>query len=478
MNDIRNQVGVPFALEALWGMEPSAFARLRDLVASATPEQLQAAAGDVNAGGAKPKPYEMRGSTAVVRFEGVVTKRPSIWSRIFGGRAVTTETKAALDAALADDAVKSIALVIDSPGGTVNGTADLADAVHDANKKKPVVAYAEDQAASAAYWVASQAGKVYANSTSAVGSIGVFAVVPDFSRLAKNAGVEMNVVKSAPGKGAGAFGTAVTDTQLADMQREVDQIHSQFVAAVARGRGFDTATAGALADGRVHIGQAALDAGLIDGIASLDTVLAGMEPEPVSNVVPIAATQRAAATSAHTKGEPTMENTDFAAKLSALEERHSKLEEKLVAENTDLKAKLEGVSGNVTAISTDRDLEALIGKARTDAKLTKGNEEWLEPAIRSAAGKSMDAARAFVDGIPKLAKGEDVVMTDKTTPASALPAVLDPKDYIGGAIGGFDPKGIPVHQQAIAYMKECRKAGTPIDYGDAVIAVTRRSVAA
>lgn len=169
-----------------------------------------------------------------------------------------------------DPAVKGLLLVIDSPGGTVAGTEDLAAAIRSFAAVKPSVAVIEDLGASAAYWVACSAGKVYANRSALVGSIGAYCVLVDSSKAAEQAGLTVHVVRSADGKGAGEDGTAILPEQLADAQRTIDGMHALFVADVARGRKLQPADAAAVADGRVYGADEALAMKLIDGIATAD----------------------------------------------------------------------------------------------------------------------------------------------------------------------------------------------------------------
>src|SRR5690606_31819803 len=129
---------------------------------------------------------------------GAMTKQGSS----FGG-ASTVRTRRAIRSAAADKSVSAIMLLIDSPGGSVSGTSDLADDVANAKKKKPVYAYIEDTCCSAAYWVASQCSAIYANPTAIVGSIGTYMVVADYSRMAENAGVKVHCISTGKYKGAG-----------------------------------------------------------------------------------------------------------------------------------------------------------------------------------------------------------------------------------------------------------------------------------
>ena len=96
---------------------------------------------------------------------------------------------------MADPAVKAIVLSIDSPGGTVDGTDNLANAIFAARGKKPIVALGDGTLASAAYWIASGADQIFASDNSAkIGSIGVVATHEDYSRAEENAGVKVTEI--------------------------------------------------------------------------------------------------------------------------------------------------------------------------------------------------------------------------------------------------------------------------------------------
>ncbi len=194
----------------------------------------------------------------------------------------TAFVREALAAAVLDPKVASVLLVVDSPGGYVAGTEDLADDVRSVNEQKPVVAYVEDLAASAAYWVASQARAVYANPGAFVGSIGVFAVVEDSSKKAEVEGVQVHVITTGPLKGAGVPGAPVTSEQLDAWQTQVDDTMARFGASVRKGRGMTAAAFDAVATGNIWIASKAKDLGLIDGVRSLGQVVAGM-PKPRKN---------------------------------------------------------------------------------------------------------------------------------------------------------------------------------------------------
>lgn len=186
----------------------------------------------------------------------------------------TVFARRALRQAAEDERVNSILLRIDSPGGTVAGTADLAADVARINKVKPVVAYAEDLMASAAYWIGSQAMAVYANNeTAMIGSIGTFLGLYDYSENAKQEGIEALVFATGELKGTGFPGSKITDKQRKYLQGMVEQAQAQFDAGVKAGRGLNAKQLAAVSTGRVWRAAEAKQLGLIDGINRFDTVL-------------------------------------------------------------------------------------------------------------------------------------------------------------------------------------------------------------
>ena len=191
----------------------------------------------------------------------------------------TIRVRRAVRAATRDSDVRGILLHVDSPGGLVDGTADLASDVRTAAAAKPVHAFAEDLMASAAYWVGSQADRVSATPTSFIGSIGVVAVVDDFSKKFEMEGVETHVVATGDYKGAFVAGAPIPEEHLEQLQSEVDDIHAHFVAAVKKGRGKPISDVREVADGRVHIAAKALDLGLIDAVESGDEAVNALAKE-------------------------------------------------------------------------------------------------------------------------------------------------------------------------------------------------------
>lgn len=190
----------------------------------------------------------------------------------FGG-VNTIRSRGAIRHAANNEAVNAIMLQIDSPGGTVAGTQELGNDVAAVNKIKPVYAQIEDLGASAAYWVAAQASKVYSNAMGSIGSIGTVAVITDSSKAAEMEGVKVHVLSTGDYKGAGAPGAPITDKQIEYLQSRVNDMNEHFLEAVKKGRGMPIAAVREIADGRVHLADKALALGLIDGVQSFDTTM-------------------------------------------------------------------------------------------------------------------------------------------------------------------------------------------------------------
>lgn len=230
--------------------------------------------------------YEVRDGVAVLPICGVISKRMNLMSQISGG---TSSELAARDfkTALADPAVNAIILQIDSPGGTVDGTENLANLIRAGKSTKPVVALADGMMASAAYWIGSAADAIYmTDSVTQVGSIGVVATHTDISAAEAARGVKTTEITAGKFKRAASQYGALTETGKQTIQDQVDYLYSVFVQTVADNRGVSVdAVLENMADGRVFIGQQAIDAGLVDGVSTLDALIAKLSQQGAGGMV-------------------------------------------------------------------------------------------------------------------------------------------------------------------------------------------------
>lgn len=204
---------------------------------------------------------------AMIEITGTMTK----YGSSMGGSGSTIRARQLIREANSDPNITGILLKLDSPGGSVAGTQELAAAVRDS--EKPIVAFVEDLGASAAYYVASQASQIVANEPAMVGSIGTYTAVADFSKAAEQRGIKVHVISTGKFKGAGTPGAPVTDEQLANWQELINKSNSLFLAAVRKGRNMTAEQVADLATGQVWIASDAKSNGLIDSIGTVDQAI-------------------------------------------------------------------------------------------------------------------------------------------------------------------------------------------------------------
>lgn len=210
------------------------------------------------------------GVVAVVPLFGVMAQRRMPGAST-GGGASSEAVGRALSQAANDPSVKAIILHVDSPGGAVSGTRELAAKVQEAKRSKPVIAHVDSLAASAAYWVASQATEVVSTPGGSVGSIGVIAVHEDVSAMLEREGIKPTIISAGKYKAEGNPYAPLGEEAAAHFQARVDSAYSDFVGAVASGRGVKPADVEAsYGQGRVLGARDALGVGMIDRIATFE----------------------------------------------------------------------------------------------------------------------------------------------------------------------------------------------------------------
>jgi signal peptide peptidase SppA len=242
-----------------------------DVLASVRADAQQRAARRSSASGASS------GGVLVLPIYGVVTQRGNALDDASGSGSVSTQLLSrALRDAVADDTVGAIILDTDSPGGSVYGVGELADAIYQARAKKPIIAFANSLMASAAYWLGASATEVHITPGGEIGSIGCLAAHEDWSRFNEIRGVRTTYITAGKFKAEGNSDEPLSSDARAYFQSRIDDYYSQFTRAVARGRGVPVATvrSDAWGGGRVLGAKAALDARMVDGISMFYQVVA------------------------------------------------------------------------------------------------------------------------------------------------------------------------------------------------------------
>jgi len=217
--------------------------------------------------------YDILNGVAVIPIVGVISKELSLFSFFFDGVS-TRETALMIKDALADDEVESILLDIDSPGGTVDGTQELAELIYSSRGQKPIIAYTDGMMASAAYYIGAAADKIYISGDMPdIGSIGVVMTHLDYSKSDEMYGYKETDIFAGKYKRITTGNRPLTEEGKEYLQDQVDYVYSIFVNDVAKYRGVSVEDALAMADGKIFIGRQALDAGLVDGVATYDELV-------------------------------------------------------------------------------------------------------------------------------------------------------------------------------------------------------------
>ena len=168
-----------------------------------------------------------------------------------------------------DKTVKAVVLRVNSPGGSVVASEKIRSALKLLMDEKPLVASYGNYAASGGYWISAGAQKIYSDATCLTGSIGVFSMIPEFSKTTGKVGV--NVVSVGSNKHSDMYSLMrpFDAEETASMQAYVDDIYGRFVGLVAEGRSLETQQVDDMAQGRVWVGTDALGLGLVDEIGGL-----------------------------------------------------------------------------------------------------------------------------------------------------------------------------------------------------------------
>jgi protease-4 len=210
---------------------------------------------------------------ALIHIEGLITD--------------SKETMEELKEYVKNPAIKAIVLRIDSPGGAVAPAQEIYEEVRKAAAKKKVLVSMGSVAASGGYYIASPATRIIANPGTLTGSIGVIMEIPNIEGLLKKLGIKTEVVKSGRHKDIASIFRGIGEEERVILQGVLDNVHEQFIKAVAEGRKMLPEDVKKIADGRVFTGEQALKVGLIDELGDLeDTVqaaakLSGIKGEPV-----------------------------------------------------------------------------------------------------------------------------------------------------------------------------------------------------
>jgi len=335
------------------------------------------------------RPVKTIGSVAVIDVSGVVLREEDDACEYFGGCS-TVRISRQLSEAVLNPEISAIMLYINSPGGQVNGTAELADQIYAARKSKPVYAYISGDGFSAGYWIASQAEKVFMHESAGAGAIGVcYPVSGDYS--------DWIISDVSPNK----HPEVATAESRAQMQVFLNELGMIFVRAVARGRGVNEQDVmGNFGRGDIFIAEKAVKNGLADEVMSFENALKSLQSyKPAGDANQTEEVTMAEPNTAKAEMVETMEITK-----DWLMQNMPDLYEQIRTEGADVESErqveLEAM------VPADEEEKAAIAAARKDRKMTAAK---LALNMRIAA-QNKEQARIQAAAAARAADSEAVVI--------------------------------------------------------------------
>jgi signal peptide peptidase SppA len=222
----------------------------------------------------KPRLFSQQDAIGVVAIKGSLVNNDSPYNK-YAGVTGYSEIREAMIHAATDESVKAIVLDVNSGGGAVSGLSDTADLIAMIDKSvKPVYAFAEGNMYSAAYWLGVSAREVTNSKTAGLGSIGVITTHMDLSKLFKEMGIGVTVIRAGEFKALGHPYEPLTEKAQQQIQGQLNTMYGIFIGHVAGQLGMTVDAADkTIGQGREFIGQDAVAAGLSKGIDSFDSLM-------------------------------------------------------------------------------------------------------------------------------------------------------------------------------------------------------------
>lgn len=264
-------------MDSPWAILPSKLVVLGEIVIRhAEGEKLSAEEVEARVHGASRPPERREQGVAVLPLFGTIFPRANLMTQVSG--ATSAEMFGAQFSALVDDpSVGAIVLDVNSPGGMLTGTPELSTRIFEARGRKPIVAVANHQMASAAYWIASAADEIVVPPSGEVGSIGVFSAHQDISKQLEMEGVHVTLISAGKHKTeANPYGP-LNEEARAHLQSRVDDAYNWFVESVARNRNVKASTVrDTFGEGRMVKAEQAVSLGMADRLGTLEETVNGL----------------------------------------------------------------------------------------------------------------------------------------------------------------------------------------------------------
>jgi capsid assembly protease len=286
---------IQHVLSTPWAIRPEYAAIIQDILQARhaghrfTAEEIQER---ISAGPSHRQPTSSA-NIAVIPIVGVILHRLELMGQISGGMSPGTIAQS-FRVAMADPSVSSIVLDIDSPGGTAFGLMELGDEIRAARGKKPVVAVANSEAGSAAYWLGAQAEEFVVTPSGRVGSIGVLSMHKDIAGMLEQEGIKISLIHFGKYKVEGNPFEVLGEEARASIQADVDAYGGMFHRAVSKGRGVPVEKVRSeFGMGRMIMASDALARGMVDAVETFDEVIARLSrPKKAAYVGATAVTEQ------------------------------------------------------------------------------------------------------------------------------------------------------------------------------------------
>ncbi len=369
--------------------------------------------GLVDRGGFLPKQesdsplLSVEDGIGVVAIEGPILRKPDLFARIFFGATGSEDISDALREAGERADIKAVFLNIDSPGGTVAGTPELAAAVKVLNERKPVYAFSSGLMCSAAYWIASQARAIYATPSAQVGSIGVVQAVIDNTAALDMAGLKVEVFSVGKYKAMGAPGTTLTDDQRGLIQSNLAEIAAEFHDAVlSRGRA---------------IPAEAMEGQTFSGKQAQRNNLAGMVPDRAEAMRRLRAYHASVDTGSRSMKTIEDELAEARTQFTNLQRDHQAQTELLNEASTNvdsLRGEVELLSAEIDTLKAERD----DAKNQAATLTTERDAANTQVTTLQTRINGLEASQSDFDRKLQLEVARVVASTGTTVPAQVTPA--------------------------------------------------------
>jgi signal peptide peptidase SppA len=267
--------------ERPWAMDPAAFEAMVEIIerrisgVRMSRDEIDAAL-EPSAARRQTKAVAAPGAIAVLSLRGVIAHRAASVEDISGPPGTSTERFGeAFDAAVADPNITSILIDVDSPGGEVFGVQELGEKIFAARGSKPIEAIANAYAASAAYWLGTQADSLSMTPSGQVGSVGVIMAHDDVSAAAEKAGVKRTYITAGKFKAEGNQFAPLDEEAVEHYGTQVREYYDTFVSAVSRGRKTSLKDVREnYGEGRVLTASIALQRGMVDRVETFEAAIA------------------------------------------------------------------------------------------------------------------------------------------------------------------------------------------------------------